>query len=221
MSSNTVKIWDSFTRVYHLSQLILLALLWYTGEEGMFEWHFIAGFTLLALWLTRIFWGFAGSHTSRFVNFVKSPVTVFKAWRCNDIARPHVGHNPVGAYMVMALLLTLGLQLTTGLFSSDDVFSEGPLYAFVGEDTASFMVSWHKTLFDVLLVLIAIHALAGILHVIRGDNVIGAIITGRKKQKALPVNDNEIRFKNGLIAITVWLLLAAVVNYFGLNFSSY
>ncbi|TKB47861.1 cytochrome b/b6 domain-containing protein [Thalassotalea mangrovi] len=221
MSANTVKIWDSFTRVYHLSQLILLALLWYTGEEGMFEWHFIAGFTLLALWLTRIFWGFAGSQTSRFSHFIKSPVTVVKAWRNNDIARPHVGHNPVGAYMVMALLLTLGLQLTTGLFSSDDVFSEGPLYALVSDDVAAFMVSWHKTLFDVLLILIAVHALAGVLHVIRGDNVIAAIFTGRKKHKTLPEHTSDMRFKNGLVGILVWVLLAALVNYFGLNLSSY
>ncbi|TLU66654.1 hypothetical protein FE810_03840 [Thalassotalea litorea] len=220
MSANSVKVWDSFTRVYHLSQLVLLALLWYTGEEGIFEWHFIAGFTLLALWLTRIFWGFAGSQTSRFANFIKTPIAVVNAWRNNDIARPHVGHNPVGGYMVMALLLTLGLQLATGLFSSDDVFSEGPLYALVSDDIAAFMVSWHKTLFDVLLVLIGIHAIAGILHVVRGDNVIGAIFTGRKKQQMI-AQPTQIQFKNGLIAICIWLILSAVVNYFGLNFSSY
>ncbi|WP_394172788.1 cytochrome b/b6 domain-containing protein [Thalassotalea litorea] len=220
MSKHNVKIWDSFTRVYHISQLVLLACLWYTGEEGIFEWHFIAGFTLLALWLTRIFWGFAGSQTSRFSHFIKTPVAVVKAWRNNDIARPHVGHNPVGGYMVMALLLTLGLQLTTGLFSSDDVFSEGPLYAYVSEDIATFMVSWHKTLFDVLLILIGLHAIAGILHWIRGDNVIGAIFTGRKNKTSLG-DETQVQFKNGLIAIVIWVLLSAVVNYFGLNLSSY
>lgn len=220
MSANSVKVWDSFTRIYHASQLILLASLWYTGEEGMFEWHFVAGFTLLALWLTRLFWGFAGSHTSRFGNFIKSPLAVAKAWRANDIARPHIGHNPVGGYMVIALLLALGLQLTTGLFSSDDVFSEGPLYAFVSDDIASFMVSWHKTLFDVLLVLIGIHALAGIFHVLRDDNVITAILTGRKKQTAMQ-HISQLPFKNGLIAIVIWLILSVVINYYGLQFSSY
>ncbi|QBY04753.1 hydrogenase [Thalassotalea sp. HSM 43] len=216
----SIRVWDNFTRLYHISQLILLGLLWYSGDNADFELHFQCGFALAGLWITRIIWGFCGSDTSRFGHFIKSPWRVLKAWRSNLIVQPHQGHNPVGGYMVLALLGTLFLQIITGLFATDDVLAEGPLYAFVSESTVEFMDSLHASNFDILLILVAIHALAGILHLIRGDNVIKAIITGKKN---VPVKHavTEHNFKSALLPTIIWLFVAAMLYYLGMSYASY
>lgn len=214
----TVKVWDNFTRIYHLSQLILLALLWYTGENAEFEWHFTCGFLLAGLWFTRLIWGFIGSDTSKFTHFLKTPIGVLKAWKNNSIATPHTGHNPVGGYMVMFLLFCLGVQLFTGLFASDDVLAEGPLYMLVSESFAETMDSLHHKTFDVLLVLIGLHALAGILHMFRGDNVIAAIITGKKLtgKKPLQQNSELLTFKPAVFPLIMWGLISYGLYYWGM-----
>ncbi|WNC68158.1 cytochrome b/b6 domain-containing protein [Thalassotalea nanhaiensis] len=214
----TVKVWDNFTRIYHLSQLILLALLWYTGENAEFEWHFICGFTLAGLWLTRLAWGFIGSDTSKFIHFVKTPISVLKAWKSNSIATPHHGHNPVGGYMVMFLLFCLGMQLITGLFASDDVLAEGPLYMSVSESFAETMDSLHHQTFNVLLVLVGLHALAGILHVLRGDNVILAIFTGKKKTKQ---SVEPLKLKSAMFPLAIWTVFSYVIYSWGMTAASF
>lgn len=213
-----IRIWDNFTRIYHLSQLIMLALLWYSAEQANFELHFSVGFCLIALWITRIIWGFTGSDTSRFKHFIKSPISVLKAWKSNVPAKQHVGHNPIGGYMVMALLMSLGLQLFSGLFSSDDVFSEGPLYASVSDSFSETMHAIHQSNFDLLLILISLHALAGILHLFRGDNVIGAIISGKKQLMTQP---EQLIFKSTLLPLTVWLSLSYGIYTWGMAIASY
>ncbi|WP_068544977.1 cytochrome b/b6 domain-containing protein [Thalassotalea crassostreae] len=213
------RIWDNFTRIYHFSQLILIGLLWYTGDNGMFELHFASAFVLLALLVTRILWGIFGSTTSKFSHFVKSPFHVLKAWKENLIAKPAVGHNPVAGYMIIALMLSMLVQLFTGLFSSDDVFSEGPLYVFVDESFASSMVSLHHSNFDILLALISLHVLAGILHLIRGDNVIKAIFTGFKNN--IHEKPNSLVFKSAVLPIIIWLIISVVIYQWGMAYASY
>ncbi|MDG2393342.1 MAG: cytochrome b/b6 domain-containing protein [Thalassotalea sp.] len=221
---SSIRVWDTFTRIYHISQLILLALLWYSAEQADFELHFLCGFVLLSLWLTRLVWGFIGSDSSRFINFIKSPFDVLNAWRDNTISKPHIGHNPVGGYMVMALLIAIGLQVFTGLFASDDVFSEGPLYLAVSDSFASSMDSLHHLNFDILLVLVGLHALAGIFHVVRGDNVIKAIITGKKRtdKKNLKIVDAKpVQFKGVILPLILWGALCVIIYSWGMPAASY
>lgn len=213
----TINVWDNFTRIYHLSQLSLLALLWYSGSNADFELHFICAFILMGLWFTRVIWGFIGSSTSRFTHFIKSPLTVLMAWKNNTIAQPHIGHNPIAGYMVLFLLLSLALQLFTGLFASDDVFAEGPLYVSVSGSFADKMDSLHHSNFDVLLILIVIHALAAMFHVLRGDNVIASIFTGKKR-----LVSNEVpTIKSAFIPLLVWAISSYFLINWGLSASSF
>lgn len=206
-----IKVWDNFTRIYHASQLILLALLWYSGDQGDFDNHFIYGFILLALIATRLIWGFIGSQSSRFSQFVKLP------WQLpfnNKKALLHSnnGHSPIAGYMVIVLLITICVQLTSGLFATDDVLAEGPLYSYFSDDTVEFFDRLHASNFDVLLVLAALHVIAGIFHQITGDNVITGILLGKKK--ADPVLSQKALFwRSSFIALTIWALLVAGVFY--------
>ncbi|MFD2168055.1 cytochrome b/b6 domain-containing protein [Thalassotalea euphylliae] len=207
-----MRIWDYFTQIYHTSQLILLALLWYTGTEGDFETHFICAYLMLALWITRMIWGVIGSETNQFHKFIKSPVTAFK-W-LKQPHKPHPGHNPITGYMVIALIISLGIQLFTGLFATDDVFAEGPFIYSVSEDFAEKMDSLHHSNFDILLALIGIHVIAAIIHSWRGDNVIKTMLTGKSDD----VNTSQaITFKNSLIPLVIWILLFGLFGYLWLG----
>lgn len=206
------KVWDSFTRIFHFSQLLLLATMWYSGEQGDFELHFLAGYALLALWLTRIIWGLFGSQTSRFSHFLISPRAIFRAWKDKTLLQPQAGHNPLAGYMILAMLLTLGVQLISGLFATDDVFTEGPLYAYASDGLATTLDSLHAQNFNLLLGLIALHAIAALVHVARGDNVIKSIVSGRKPL-ALPT---PLHWRHSGFALCLWALLFGLL-FFGWN----
>lgn len=208
-----IKVWDNFTRIYHVSQLILLALLWYSGDQGDFENHFIYGFILLALIATRLIWGVIGSQSSRFTHFVKLP------WRLpfnNKKALLHSnhGHSPIAGYMVIALLISVCVQLTSGLFATDDVLAEGPLYSYFSDETIEFFDSLHSSNFDVLLILVGIHAIAGLIHQFSGDNVITGILLGKKKADTT-LSQSSLFWRSSIIALVIWGLL--VVGVFYLN----
>ncbi len=217
-NTRPITIWDNFTRIYHISQLLLLATLWYSAEEANFELHFQCAFTLLGLWCSRIIWGLFGSDTSRFSHFIRSPLSIFKAWKDKTLSKPYPGHNPVAGYMVMALLITLGVQLFTGLFATDDVLAEGPLYYSFSESFAEKMDSLHHSNFDILLVLVIIHAIAGFAHVFKGDNVLKAIFTGKK---ALPAQTHQPKLRSSWIALLIWFGVSASVYNWGMAAASY
>ena len=209
------KVWDNFTRIYHMSQLLLLALLWYSGEQGDFELHFLCGYTMLALWISRLFWGVLGSQSARFSYFLASPKTAL-SW----LKKPHQafpGHNPLAAYMIIALLLSLGVQLITGLFATDDVLAEGPLLYTVSDSLAESLDSLHNTNFDILLALIAIHIVAALIHSWRSDNVIKTIVTGFTDAQ----HTTPLVFRSSIIPLLLWLGLALLFGYMWLGEASY
>lgn len=208
---NNIKVWDNFTRIYHISQAVLLGLLWYSGEQGDFENHFIYGFILLALVTTRLIWGFIGSQSSRFSHFIKLP------WQLpfNDkkaLLHSNHGHSPVAGYMVIALLITISVQLTSGLFATDDVLAEGPLYYYFSDDVLEFFDSLHASNFDVLLVLAVVHIIAGIFHQMTGDNVITGILLGKKKVDPA-LSHTKLFWRSSFIALIIWAALVAGVFY--------
>ncbi|WP_448211979.1 cytochrome b/b6 domain-containing protein [Colwellia sp. MEBiC06753] len=206
------RIWDLFTRIYHFSQLILLAILWYSGEQGDFDLHFLCGYLMLSLFIARIIWGLVGSDTSKFSHFLKSPIT---AWQwLKRPHQPHTGHNPLAGYMVLALIITLGLQLFSGLFATDDVLAEGPLIYWLSENFAETMDSLHHTNFNVLLGLIALHIIAAVVHSLKADNVIKAIfITG----KSTEAPEHKLKFKSSLLPLAIWGAVFLSLNYFWLS----
>ena len=164
--------WDGFTRLFHVSLIILLGMLWYTSEQGETEQHALYGYALLALLIVRLLWGFFGSLTARFSQFSFSPKQVKNYLSGKKKNSDYVSHNPLSSYMVVALIGLLLLQIFSGMLSTDDVMFDGPLYAFIEEDTASWYASIHEWVFIALQVLIVIHILAAISHSIKGENII-------------------------------------------------
>ncbi len=172
-------VWDLPIRLFHWSVVLLIALSWWSAEEGYDRVHFWSGYTLLFLLLFRILWGFAGSSTARFSAFVRSPSTVLAYLRGEPPGQ--AGHSPLGGLSVIAMLLALLAQLTTGLIQiDDDDFVEGPLSGLVSYDTALLAHDLHELSFNLLLALITLHLLAiGYYQLIRRRSLIRPMLTGR------------------------------------------
>jgi cytochrome b len=213
-----VKVWDFPTRLFHWAMVSLLASLWWTADIGEMQWHQVLAYVLMVLIVFRIVWGFVGSETSQFRQFFVSPKKVID-YTLTEPKPRSLGHNPLGGYMVVALLSLLLVQLTTGLFATDEIFTEGPLIYLVSADTASWLTWLHKTNFNIILAFAAIHVLAVIVHVIKGDNILKAMFSGYKQVNE-PVVPPRLRpiwlaFILGVAIFTLiwWLLLEPVVRF--------
>ncbi|MBP6517465.1 MULTISPECIES: cytochrome b/b6 domain-containing protein [unclassified Shewanella] len=211
-----IKVWDLPTRIFHWGMVCLLALLWWSADAGEMQWHQIFAYSLLILIGFRILWGLIGSDTARFSHFVHHPKVVLDYLRSIRTKGMSVvlGHNPIGGYMVIALIGIISLQLVTGLFATDDIFTEGPLYSYVSSDTSGFLTWLHKTNFNFILLLSAIHILAVIIHAMKGDKLVGAMISGYKKVSKVAFSSSaksELRFKSEWLALVLFTVCAAVV----------
>lgn len=172
-------------RVVHWSIVVLVVAMVATGLIGneALVWHMRLGQVLLALVIFRILWGFAGSANARFATFVRGPRVVIEYAR--SLIRPprhaHATHNPLGGWMVVALLLVLLVQATTGLFTNDDVLSEGPLAKFISKDRSDWIGTWHRRGWWLLVVLASMHILAVIVFLAHfGENLVRPMVSGVK-----------------------------------------
>jgi cytochrome b len=153
---------------------------WWTAEAGHMDWHQYCGFTLLGLLTFRLYWGFFGSSTARFGQFVRGPGSIVSYLKGRW---PHVpGHNPLGALSVVALLALMLGQVVLGLFTVDvDGIESGPLSTYVSFDAGRLAAQWHDKLFDVLLWLIGLHIAAVLFYLLfRKENLIGAMLSGKR-----------------------------------------
>ncbi|MBM7456957.1 cytochrome b [Oceanisphaera litoralis] len=182
-SHRPVHVWDWSIRIFHWSLPILLFLLWRSAGDDM-EQHMLFAQWLLGLLLYRIIWGFIGTPYARFSHFIYHPARIIAYLRAT--LTPHkpvyLSHNPLGGVMVLVMLGTLLFQAGTGLFATDDIFYEGPLYSYVSGTTTSLMTDWHKSWFyQGLLLIIGLHILAIVLHRLRGEGLVKAMVTGHKE----------------------------------------
>jgi cytochrome b len=180
-----MKVWDLPTRLYHWLQLALFVALIASGitEQGP---HVTLGLALLTLLLWRVIWGFIGSETSRFSQFVKSPQAVLRYLQGNYPERP--GHNPAGALMVMALIALLLLQCLTGLALAGMLDPLPGSEAWLNDDNFDICVLIHENLFKGLIALSVIHVVAIIIYKLKSKPLLMAMITGRQHTaKGLPV----------------------------------
>jgi cytochrome b len=154
-----VRVWDVPVRLVHWLMVLAIAVSWWTGESGRLEWHRWSGYTLLGLVTFRIYWGFFGSSTARFRQFVRGPRVVAGYLRGEWSVAP--GHNPLGAWSVVALIVLLLAQVALGLFAVDvDGIESGPLSLYVSFETGRAAAEWHEAVFNVLMSLVALHIAA-------------------------------------------------------------
>jgi cytochrome b len=179
--SASVRVWDLPTRLFHWLLVLLFATSWWSAENHEMEWHYRSGITLVILLTFRLIWGVIGGSSARFVAFVRGPGAALGYLR--GAAAKDVGHNPVGGYSVVAMLLALVIQVGTGLFATDiDGLESGPLSHFVDFDQGRLAAKVHGISFNILLGLIGLHILAILFYlVIRRRNLVTPMVTGLDK----------------------------------------
>jgi cytochrome b len=209
-SRTRVRVWDLPTRLGHWSMVVLIALSWWTAKSGRMEWHRWSGYLLLGLVLFRLWWGFVGSSTARFAGFVRGPRAILAYLRGTAPAVP--GHNPVGALNVLVLLGLLGVQIVLGLFAVDvDGIESGPLSEYVSFDAGRVAAHWHETVFNALLVFVALHVLAVAYYVLfRREDLVRAMLRGWREQA--PGTPSLV--PGGAVRFIIGVLLAVAFTWF-------
>lgn len=214
----TVRVWDLPLRLFHWTLLVLVVGAIASVElgdvvSGAMDWHPRFGYAILALLAFRLIWGVIGGTHSRFANFVRSPGTALDYLRNLRSAHiPSLGHNPLGALSVLALLASLLFQVGTGLFLNDeDFFIEAPFFKYVSTGLVRVLREFHEMNASLLFVLIGLHLAAIVYYrVIKRENLIQAMVTG-KKQIPAGVPAEDARGGSPWLALIVIVLAAAGV----------
>ena len=180
-----VLVWDVPTRLFHWLLVILVITSATTAKIGgnLMTTHMLSGYLVLTLLLFRLAWGVVGGHHARFAAFVYGPKTVLRyAARFTRMDAPrYLGHNPLGAWSVVAMLAALVLQVSTGLFASDDIFTQGPLYPLVSNGTSRMLTRIHNINAMAIGGLVVVHIAAVLFYLlVKGENLIKPMFTGLK-----------------------------------------
>ena len=219
-----IRIWDLPIRLFHwlLVLCIIGSLVSVNLGGNAIQWHAYFGYTILTLLIFRIIWGFVGSTHARFISFFPTKKAILDYLKGNS---PRVlGHNPVGALSVFALLFVLCVQVATGLFVDDEIAFQGPFAKYVSNATASFLSQIHEGNQVVIYTLISIHIAAiWFYKKFKGEDLIKPMINGDKEidpseeAKYSPADLGRASKDGGLqrgLALVILSVIAVVVGYF-------
>jgi cytochrome b len=181
-----VRVWDLPTRLFHwvLAACVIGSVLSAKIGGNAMAWHFRFGYVIFTLLTFRLLWGVVGGRWSRFASFVYAPATLLRYLRGGSRAEEYheVGHSPLGALSVFALLAILAAQVGSGLFADDEISNTGPLIKFVSGATSSTLTAWHKTFGQgLILTLVVLHVAAIVMYrVRRGRDLVRPMLVGDK-----------------------------------------
>jgi len=207
-----IRVWDVPVRACHWLIVLFVAASWWTAETKRMDWHRYSGYALLAISTFRVYWGFFGSSTARFSQFVRGPRAVVSYLKGRWAVMP--GHNPLGALSVLVLLGLLFSQIVLGLFAVDvDGIESGPLSTYVSFDTGRAAAEWHEELFDALLWLIGLHVAAVLFYLLyKKENLVGTMLHGMRRfpsAQVTPVRTASwVRFTVGVVlaGLLTWIV---------------
>jgi cytochrome b len=206
-------VWDLPTRVFHWVLALALVGSVVTAKIGgnAMVWHMRLGLLVMALLMFRLVWGFVGGRWSRFASFLFPPRHVSAYLRGDRVPDVHfdVGHSPLGALSVFALLALLIAQVATGLIADDEVATVGPLNRFVDAALGLRATSWHEGPGQYLvLALVALHIAAVLYYRFgRGNDLIAPMWHGDKALAPGTPASADGAAQRGLAALLIALAL--------------
>lgn len=209
MSSVKSRIWDLPTRLMHWALVISIAVCWWSGTNNELDYHVYSGYAALWIVLMRVYWGFAGSSTALFKNFVRGPRAIIAYvrtlhWRNT----PHApGHNPLGALSVLALLGVVLTVVVLGLFAVDvDGLYSGPMSLYVTFKKGRHLARLHYQWFEYMLWVIGLHlAAVAFYYVHKRHNLVGQMISGKAPVETGFQAAPLWRFVLGAVVITAFV----------------
>jgi cytochrome b len=169
--SGKVLVWDVPVRVFHWLLVLCFAGAYLTAESERWRVvHVTLGYTMAGLIGFRLIWGLAGTRYARFSSFVRGPKAVAQYLRDLLRGRPdhHIGHNPAGAWAIVALL---GLAFAVAL-------TGWTVYNDIGGDRMSEV---HEAAASVMLAIVGVHVVGVLVSSwLHRENLIGAMVSGSK-----------------------------------------
>lgn len=217
-SLNIVRVWDLPTRLFHwlLAAVVVGSFISVKIGGNAMIWHGRFGYAALTLLLFRFAWGFVGPLHARFSGFIRGPAAILAEIRGK---RPtFVGHNPLGALSVIALLLLFSAQAAFGLFTTDDIFYDGPLVKHASSKVVEIASWFHHNSEWFLIGLVALHVLAILYYrVIKKRDLIGPMLRGDQPVPAgvcvqASRDDSRTRLK-ALAVLAASACLVALIAY--------
>lgn len=206
--SARTRIWDLPTRLFHWLLAALVIFSFTTGKLGgsdWLTWHFRSGYAIASLLLFRLLWGFAGSRYARFASFLPSPSRIWRMVRATEWRALPVGagHSEIGTLSVYALLLVLALQVSTGVFSNDGAFTEGPWVKFISEALSNRLSRIHYYNHWLIAGLSVLHVAAIAYYLLaRKEDLLTPMLTGDKLGINAPAAEDgmSIRIRAAVVA---------------------
>jgi cytochrome b len=165
-------VWDRFVRFFHWALVSCVVLNYFVLDDGK-TLHQYTGYLALLLVLSRIVWGFIGSTHARFSDFFPTPSRLGRHIQHLRAGQPgpQLGHNPLGALMVLTLLASVLALGTTGWMQTLD--------AYWGEE---WLQDVHRYIGNFLIGMATMHALAAIcMSRLERTRLIKAMLTGTKE----------------------------------------
>ncbi len=215
MPARSVRVWDLPLRLFHWLLLLAVAGALISVQLKAMDWHGRFGLAVLGLLTFRLVWGLVGSTHARFWSFAPGPKSL------SDYLRGRwqgLGHNPLGALSVFAILAVLSFQAVTGLFADDVIAFTGPLRRAVSGDTASLLTSWHMRMEWLIYGLIALHVGAILCYeLVKRERLVKPMLSGRK-QTELPAAEDArgggwfaFLFALAVTAVVLWIANGALL----------
>jgi cytochrome b len=204
-------VWDLPLRLTHWLIALGVAGCFATHYAGIewFPWHRRLGYAVLVLAAFRIVWGFAGTRHARFSAFLRGPRVILAYLR--GAGGDAVGHNPLGALSVVAMLAALVAQGATGLFANDEIMNAGPFYGWIDSSLSNRITGLHRLNSELLLVLVGLHLAAVAWYVgLRRRPLLRAMLTGRKPATDVPETE-AIPGSRLPLALAIVAVLAAAL----------
>jgi len=210
------RVWDLPTRLFHWSLAAGIVAAVVTGKIGgeLIEWHGRAGLFILGLVIFRVVWGFVGSPTARFANFIRGPRAI-KAYLKGEWKG--IGHNPLGALAVLGLLAFTTAQVASGLFANDDIAFQGPLAALISKEASDQSRALHSLVFYGLLAIVGLHLAAIAFYTrVKKESLVKPMVTGWKEDDPVLAKVAHVEQRSRLgsaIAFVVAALIATTTVY--------
>jgi cytochrome b len=172
VKATRIEVWDLPVRLFHWLLVFCFAGAFLTSEQDAWRAvHVTLGYTAAGLVLFRLIWGLVGGRYARFSQFVRGPGAVLRYLRTLLSGQPehHTGHNPAGAWAILALLAGVLAVTASG-------------WALYTEQGGEWLEELHEALAEGLLVVVGLHV-AGVLisSILHKESLVSAMVTGRKR----------------------------------------
>lgn len=203
------RVWDLPTRLFHWALAAGIVVAVVSGKVGgdLIEWHGRSGLFILGLIIFRVVWGFIGSATARFANFIRGPGAI-RAYLKGEWQG--IGHNPLGALAVLALLAVSAAQVFSGLFANDDITFQGPLAALISKEASDRARALHSLIFYGLLGIVGLHLAAIAFYTrVKRESLVKPMLTGWKER--VPVLPAAVVHQHSPLRSAIAFVIAALI----------